>query len=110
MWAAAAAFVLLFAPTADYQAEGLKALEAKQYSQAAQLFTQAIAADPTDYAAHFHLALAYSLLSKDADAIPEYKKTLGLKPGLYQAELNLGMLLLREKQAAEAVPHLDAAA
>ena len=109
MWAATAALYLLFAPATDYQSEGLKALEAKQYEQAAQLFTQAVQADPKDYASHFHLALAYSLLGKDADAIPEYQKTLELKPGLYQAELNIGILLLRAKRHSEAVPHLDAA-
>jgi tetratricopeptide (TPR) repeat protein len=50
-------------------------------------------------------------LGKDAEAIPEYKKALEMKPGLYQAELNLGILLLREKQGAEAVqPLTDAAA
>lgn len=110
MWAVAMALLLLFAPTTDYQGEGLKALEAKQYDQAVQLFTQAVQAEPTDYAAHFHLALSFSLLGKNAGAIPEYQKTLELKPGLYQAELNLGILLLREKRAKEAVPHLDAAA
>ncbi|HKW97166.1 MAG TPA: tetratricopeptide repeat protein [Bryobacteraceae bacterium] len=109
MWTGVAVLFLLFAPAADYQAEGLKALEAKQYDQAAQFFTQAVSADPKDYAAHFHLALAYSLLGKDAEAIPEYQKTLDLKPGLYQAELNLGMLLVRTKRDTEAVPHLEAA-
>jgi tetratricopeptide (TPR) repeat protein len=109
MWVAAAACFLLFSPTADYEAEGLKALDAKQYDQAAQWFSQAIQADPKDYAAHFHLALTYSLLGKDADAIPEYQKALDLKPGLYQAELNLGILLLRQKRAKEAVPYLDGA-
>src|SRR6266481_5598618 len=110
MWALAMALFLLFAPATDYQGEGLKALEAKQYDQAVQLFTQAVQSDPADYAAHFHLALAFSLLGKDAEAVPEYQKTLELKPGLYQAELNLGILLLRDKRAKESVPHLDAAA
>jgi tetratricopeptide (TPR) repeat protein len=109
MWSAAVPLLLLFAPATDYQADGLKAIEARQYDQAVQLFRQAVAADPNDYAAHFHLALAESLLGKDADAIPEYQKTLQLKPGLYQAELNLGILLLRAKRAAEAAPHLQAA-
>jgi tetratricopeptide (TPR) repeat protein len=109
MWAGILAFVMFFAPATDFQAEGLKALEAKQYDQAAQLFTQAIQADPKDYAAHFHLALAYSLLGKSVEAIPEYQKTLELKPGLYQAELNLGMLLVGAKRAAEAAPHLEGA-
>ncbi len=110
MWVTGACLLLLFAPAADFQAEGLKALDAKQYDQAAQLFSQAVEADPNDYTAHFHLGLAYSLLGKDAEAIPEYQKTLALKPGLYQAELNLGILLVREKRAKEAVPLLDAAA
>jgi len=74
--------LLLFWPATDYEAEGLKALGAKQYEQAAQLFSQAVQTDPKDYAAHFHLALTYSLLGKDAEAIPEYQKTLDLKPGL----------------------------
>jgi len=109
MWATGAVLLLLFSPATDFEAEGLKALDAKQYGQAAQLFTQAIQADPSDYTAHFQLALAYSLLGRDADAIPEYRKTLELKPGLYQAELNLGILLVREKQAKEAVSHLEGA-
>jgi tetratricopeptide (TPR) repeat protein len=109
MWAVAMGVLLLFAPAADYQGEGLKALEAKQYDQAVQLFTQAVQTDPADYSAHFHLALAFSLLGKNAEAIPAYQKTLELKPGLYQAELNLGILLLHEKRAKEAVPHFDAA-
>ena len=110
MWATGAVLVLLFLPTTDFEAEGLKALDGKQYDQAAQLFSQAIQSDPKDYAAHFHLALAYSLLGKDTEAVPEYQKSLELKPGLYQAELNLGILLVRMKRAQEAVPLLDAAA
>ena len=53
------------------------------------------AADPKDFAAHFQLALAYSLLGRDADAIPQYKTTLELHPGMYEAELNLGLSLMR---------------
>jgi tetratricopeptide (TPR) repeat protein len=109
MWVAMAACLLWFAAATDYQADGLRALEAKQYGPAAQLFRQAVEADPKDYAAHFHLALAESLLGQDAEAIPEYQKTLELKPGLYQAELNLGILLLRVKRPGEATPHLKAA-
>src|SRR5271169_2859494 len=106
MWAPMTAWLLLFAAATDYQADGLKALDAKQYGPAAELFRQAVQADPNDYAAHFHLALAESLLGRDADAIAEYQKTLELKPGLYQAELNLGILLLRLKRPGDAMPHL----
>ena len=88
---------------------GLKALDEKRYQDAADDLKQAVAADPKDYGAHFNLALAYSLLGRDAEAIPEYKTTLELKPGLYQAELNLGISLLREKRNTEAVPYLTSA-
>jgi tetratricopeptide (TPR) repeat protein len=105
-------FVLAFTTEAfqnNLSEQGLKALDAKQYPEAVDDFTKAIAADPKDYSLHFNLALAYSLMGKNAEAIPEYKKTLELKPDLFQAELNLGISLLREKQPAEAVPNFTAA-
>src|SRR5579863_5504628 len=101
---------VLLAQTVDYQADGVKALEAKQYDAALVAFQKAIAADPKDYAAHFHLALTYSLMGNDSAAAPEYKSCLDLKPGLYEAELNLGISLLRLKDAAGATPYLEDAA
>jgi tetratricopeptide (TPR) repeat protein len=109
MWlVAAAAFLLVQAP--DYSAEGIKALEEGRYDAAVQAFTKAIDADSKDYFAHFNLAFAYGALHKDAEAIAEYRKTLELKPGLYEAELNGGILLLRQKQPADALPLLAGAA
>jgi tetratricopeptide (TPR) repeat protein len=109
MWCAATLLLLALAQSTDFAAEGFKALEAKQYAVAAQQFAKAVEADPKDYAAHFHLALSQSLLGKDDEAITEYKKTLELKPGLYEAEVNLGMLLVEQKQPREAVGILEAA-
>lgn len=106
MWVLAA---LLFFQTAGPAADGLKALDEGRYDAAAQSFTKAIEADPSDFTAHFNLALAYSFLNRDTEGIAEYRKTLDLKPGLYQAQLNAGILLLRQKNAAEALPLLDAA-
>jgi tetratricopeptide (TPR) repeat protein len=98
------------APAADPAEAGIKALQAEKYELAVQYLQQAVQADPKDYAAHFHLALANSLLGRDAEAIAGYRKVLELKPGLYEAELNLGMVLLRQKQAREAAPYLEQAA
>ena len=100
----------LLIQTADFEADGVKALDAKQYDAAVDLFTKAVAADPKDYAAHFHLALAYSLLGKDAEAIAQYKSTLELKSGLYEAELNIGVCMSRAKDPASAIPYLKSAA
>ena len=101
---------LLLFQTVDLNEEGRKALEAQKYEEAAGYFSKAVAADPSDYSAHFHLALAWSMLKKDPEAIAGYRKVLELKPGLYEAQLNLGILLLRNQRAGEAVPPLQAAA
>jgi len=107
MWIVLAA---ILAQSVDYHAEGVKAMNARQFDAAIEDLKKAVAADPKDYFSHFDLALAYSLTGNDASAVPEYKAALDLKPGLYEAELNLGISLLRSKDAAGAVPYLDAAA
>ena len=101
--------VLLFAPPQDFLAEGLKALDANQPAAAEPLLRQAVQSDPSDFSAHFNLALALSLQQKDAEAIQELRRTLELKPGLYQADSNLGTLLLRNRRPAEALPVLKEA-
>jgi tetratricopeptide (TPR) repeat protein len=103
------AWPLLAWQTVDYVEQGRKALDAQKNDEAAALFQKAVDADPKDYAAHFHLALADSLLQRDPQAIAEYKRTLELKPNLYEADLNLGILYLRGKYAADAAPMLQAA-
>ena len=104
----AAFFAAFFVP--DYSADGMKALEEQRYEAAIASFSKAAEADPKDYAAHFHIGLAQSLLNRDAEAVASYKKVLELKPGLYEAQLNLGIVLLRSNQAEEAATHLEAAA
>src|SRR5215470_903327 len=93
---------LLYFQAADPSTEGMKALDAGKYDEAVELFQKAVAADPKDYVAHFNLALAYGFLNKDAEGVAEYRKTLELKPRLYEAETNGAMLLLRQKKADEA--------
>ncbi len=102
-------FLALLAQAPDYVAAGLKALDAGNSDAAVESFTKAIAADPSDYSAHFNLALAYSLSGKDTQAIPEYKKTLKLHPGLYEAQLNLSISLINARDPASAIPFLKGA-
>ncbi len=103
-------YLALLAQSANLLDEGNKALDAKQYDRALELFSQAAAADPKDYAAHFQLALAYSMLGRDLDAVPQYKTALELHPGMYEAELNLGLSLMRANRPAEAAEQFRAAA
>ncbi len=92
------------------QTAGLQALDHKDYQQAEQIFSKLAAADPKDYSALFNLALAESALKQDDQAAGHYKQVLALKPGLYEAELNLGILEVRDRHAADAVPLLQDAA
>ncbi len=93
----------------DPQADGVKALEARDYTAAEAAFAKAVESAPGDYAARFHLALSRSLLGKREEAIAEYRKTLELKPRLYEAELNLGILLLDGKELTGAAAVLRSA-
>jgi Tfp pilus assembly protein PilF len=105
-----AAACLLLLQTPDFTADGMKALEGGKYEAAAEAFTKAIAADAKDYFAHFNLAIAYSMLHRDAEGLAEYRKTLEIKPGLFEAELNAGILLMRQKSPSEALPLFEDAA
>lgn len=107
MWAALLA--LLLYPPADWSAQGLKALEEGRWAEAAEAFQKAVAANPDDYSALFNLSYAQAMLGKREEAIAGYEKVLTLKPGLYQAQLNLGILWLEAKQPAKAQPLLKAA-
>lgn len=90
-------------------ADGMKALEAQKYEAAAELLKKAVAKDPGDVQAHFQLGAAYTGLNQVAAAKGEYAEVLRLSPKLYQAEMNLGLLLLQEGAVKEALPHLAAA-
>jgi tetratricopeptide (TPR) repeat protein len=107
MWAIAVALFLL--QSVDYNTEGMKALDAAKYEVAVQAFNKAIEADPKDYTAHFNLALAYGFLHQDAEGVAEYRKTLELKPGLYEAQLNAGILLMRRQDPVAALPLFESA-
>ena len=93
---------LLLLAQADYTSEGMKALEEGRYDAAVTAFGKATAEDPKDYFAHFNLAMAYTLLHRDAEAVASYRRTLEIKPGLYEAELNAGIVLLRPAGVAPA--------
>lgn len=105
---AALAFGLLAQSEAELA--GRKALDAGRFEEAEKQFAAAVAADPKDYTALFHLALARTFLNKDAEAMALFEKVLTLRPGLREAHLNLGLLLHRHRQFAAAVRHLEEAA
>ncbi len=100
--------LLLVSQTANLD-NGIKALEANKWEEAEQWFVKAVADDAADYTAHFHLALARTFLNKDQAAMEGFEKTLTLKPGLFEAQINLGLLYHRYRKFPEAVAQLEPA-
>jgi tetratricopeptide (TPR) repeat protein len=104
------ALLLSVAAQNDPQSAGLQALDHQDYQQAEKIFSSIAAADPKDFFALFNLALAETGLHQEPAAAEHYKQVLALKPGLYEAELNLGILYLRDHRPADALPLLRDAA
>lgn len=93
---------VLLAQSADFDAAGKKALDARDYNAAIDAFRQVVAASPSDYAAHFNLGFAYTMAGKDAEATSEYQTVLQLHPGVFEAQLNLGNSYFRLSRFADA--------
>lgn len=84
-----------------------QALKRNDYAAAAEVLETYLSRNPQDYRAEFNLAYAYSLLGRRADAVRLYRNVLEREKDLLPAHLNLGILLLEEQQAAEALEHLS---
>jgi tetratricopeptide (TPR) repeat protein len=83
-------------------AKAEEAINAKDYTRALASLEQLAAKDPKNYRALFDIAYAYTMMGERAKAIEAYRQTLAVRPDLFQANVNLAMLLLEEKQATEA--------
>lgn len=83
-----------------------QALAVKDYARAVTLLEQYLAEHPGHLGAQFNLAYGYSLLGRATEAIAAYQKSLALDPKLFQAYLNVGLLLLQEGATAEAAKML----
>jgi tetratricopeptide (TPR) repeat protein len=70
---------------------GLAALQAKQYDEAAKLFKQAADADPTQHVIFANLGEALAGGKKWDDAIAAYNKAIELKPDEFGYYNNLGI-------------------
>ena len=74
--------------------------------------TPAAAPDAASQAAiaWYYLGYAYHGLQQNDESRRAYEKAVELKPDLYEAQLNLGHLLLEMRDAGAAVQHLEKAA
>jgi len=84
-----------------------KLANAKQYRQAVSEYELALQETPDDEVALFGLAIAQAQAGQSMEAIQSYSAVLKLNPKLWEAEANLGILLLGQQSAAEALTHFQ---
>ncbi|HZP24293.1 MAG TPA: tetratricopeptide repeat protein [Terriglobales bacterium] len=85
------------------------AIQRSDYNQAEALLLEAVAAKDDDYRAWFDLGFVYNALQRAPDAIAAYRKAVATKPDVFESNLNLGLLLAKQGDNAEAAKYLKAA-
>lgn len=83
------------------------AMDAREFARAAEALEQFLATQPDHLSARFNLAYCYAELKRYSDARKNYEDVLKIDPGLYQANLNLGLILVEEKDFIAAVVPLE---
>src|ERR1700694_438922 len=74
------------------------AIEKQEYSTAEPLLKRVVEQDPDNYAAWFDLGFLYNALGKTEDSIAAYRKSVAAKPGVFESNLNLGLMLVKAHQ------------
>src|ERR1700681_941357 len=75
------------------------AIEKQDYSTAEPLLKKVVEQDPDNYAAWFDLGFLYNAVGKTDDSIAAYHKSVVAKPGVFESNLNLGLMLAKTHQA-----------
>jgi tetratricopeptide (TPR) repeat protein len=88
---------------------GLAALQAKQYDEAARLFKDASDKDPSQHVIFANLGEAYAGARKYDDAVAAYKKAIELKPDEFGYYNNLGIAYGNSGKIEDAVQALQKA-
>ena len=88
---------------------GRTALEARRFSEAADQFRKAVAAQPDNLPAHFNLGAALTQTGDLPGAVEQFEETLRLDPNHPNAHYNLGLLLAQANRHEEAIKHLRSA-
>jgi tetratricopeptide (TPR) repeat protein len=79
------------------------------FAAAQALLQKAVAANPEDYRAWFDLGYVYNVNHQVPEAIDAYRKSVAARPDVFESNLNLGILLAKQGQNAEAAKYLTAA-
>src|SRR6202162_1024877 len=76
------------------------AIEKQDYSTAEPLLRKVVEQDPDNYAAWFDLGFLYNATGKTDDSIAAYRKSVAAKPGVFEYNLNLGLMLVKAHKPA----------
>src|SRR6266853_4093771 len=74
------------------------AIEKQDYSTAEPFLKKVVEQDPDNYAAWFDLGFLYNATGKTDDSIAAYRKSVTAKPGVFESNLNLGLMLVKAHQ------------
>ncbi len=85
------------------------AIQKADYSTAQALLEKDVATHPDDYLAWFDLGYVYKATNQLDKAVDAYRKSIAAKPDVFESNLNLGILLARQGNNAEAAKYLKAA-
>lgn len=84
-------------------------LEREDYAAAAKALEDFLFLQTGHREAMFQLAFCYSHLSRRADAMDLYRELLELDPGLFEARVNLGVLLMEAEKPEQAAAEFQKA-
>lgn len=90
-------------------AQAEDAMQKNDFTTAEALLQKVVAAKPNDYRAWFDLGYVYNATQRRTDAIDAYRKSVAAKPDVFESNLNLGLLLAKNGDNAEAAKYLQAA-
>jgi predicted O-linked N-acetylglucosamine transferase (SPINDLY family) len=82
---------------------GIMAAQTRRPEEAADLFRRAVAARPTDAAAHSNYGNSLNDLKRFEDALDSYSRALKIKPDFAEAYFNRGLALCELKRFEEAL-------
>ena len=108
--AEAAALTLNSAEPAVHNGRGLLLADAGEHAEAARAFGEAVRLDPTNGVYHANLGNARRAGGDLTGAAEAYRRALELAPRLPDAANGLGVVLVQQRQTAEAVKWLELAA
>jgi Flp pilus assembly protein TadD len=95
------------APSVSSQAEA--AIEKNDYAAAEPLLLKAVTDDAKDWQAWYYLGYLYSATDRSPKAIDAYRHAVTENPKLFEANLNLGLLLATAGDRTAAAQYLKAA-